>query len=721
MGKSSKDPPQTPTRIPRPFTPTNGTSPTRSNPRRGMGLLQAVGRGDIFRGASRAEEIGRIGVWPLSTTVNEAQGNAVGPMRPAAHQSGIPPPINATYHQNPSRPASSRGPSASIMTGSPDSQLTTGYTSATTSTSPEGVTGDRRRVMSGNSTVAIETSGYHPYAPQVRHRRPGSSLPVRSPPPRPPPEPCDIAYFMPGAWTKRELKLPKSPKVPSGASDDSLGSKHRDSLRLASIQNVPRLTPPGTKKGKFSDFFTNENADSPQSDGSQAKPGQGSGAGSQMSRESSVFEEWPLPVEKLKDSSELELQDARTKESPGAAENEITDQKDIIESKDEEYMGGFTQEIVEQMDADQKESDDLSPGSKKADAELERDHREEPLIMDVSCMLASMGLEQMSDYDPSKHILPGESAPRGPRRQDLLDLSPATDLNNPQSQLGSGSAHKTFDLRSQLPRPTQKAGGEKESGIPKSRTRNVLNNLTSSLSRASLSSFRMQSRRHTPSAMASPNEDDSPARTQRPSGDEDLISSQQASAAHHLDSVRLIYEARDAEWWTGRFLALEDRFRNENLSPENMAAIIAAATKIPGPTTTTASKPQNPAGLPSSSTMACFPSSSNVGGVDDDDDAQKKKVEAKQRAALLTDEDARARRVFAHLHALCMTEAARKSLRAFQQQYARNAGKEALLPPGGTMYEDPKGKGKRWVGRIFSGKDKDKDKEDGGKKGGPSR
>ncbi|KAI0888339.1 uncharacterized protein GGS22DRAFT_96165 [Annulohypoxylon maeteangense] len=694
MGKSS-NPPITPTRIPRPSTPPGGTSPTRSNPRRGIGLLQAAGRGDIFRSGSRSSVIGQIGVWPLSITVNESHGYSVGPMRPAAHQSGIPPPVNVAYQQHTSRPASSRGPSASNTTGSPESQLNYGYASATTSVSPEGAPGIRHVPMTGDTTTvvssattAVETQGgVNTGAPPVHPPRvPGSSLPVRLPQLRPPPTPEDIAYIPADAWTSHELKLPK---VAPANSDDSLGSKHRDSLALASVQSIPRLTPPGAKKGKFSDFFAKENPDSPQSDSPKVSEGQKartvSTGNSQVTRDSSVFEDWPVPVEVQKGSPELEyVEDVAEEESPGAAQNKDSEQKEVVESQDD---------VKHQENLAELEGDGPHPGT-KVELGPESDRGKEVAETDESSMLTTLGMDALVD-DTFKFVLAQDSATRDARRTGWVGLPPVSDPKNPQSGEGSGSVTKPLDLRSQLPVPTQKASGEKGGGIPKSRTRNALNHITTSLSRASLSSFRIHSRRHTPSAMTSPNEDESPARTMHSSG-ENLISAQQATTAHHLDSVRLIYDARDTEWWAGRFLALEDRFREENLRPENMAAIIASSTKIPGPV----GRSHNPAGLPSSSTMACFPSSSTAPTAHDSG--------ARERAALLTDEDTRTRRVFSHLKALCMTDAARKSLYAFQQQYARNQGKESLLPPGGTMVDEPRSKGLRWVGRIFSGKDKDK-------------
>ncbi|CAP66408.1 uncharacterized protein PODANS_4_4060 [Podospora anserina S mat+] len=54
-------------------------------------------------------------------------------------------------------------------------------------------------------------------------------------------------------------------------------------------------------------------------------------------------------------------------------------------------------------------------------------------------------------------------------------------------------------------------------------------------------------------------------------------------------------------------------------------------------------------------------------------------------AAMLTDDDARRRRVLVHLEAMCVTETARESLRAWRIAYARKTGRAVLLPCGETM------------------------------------
>ncbi|KAK4199308.1 hypothetical protein QBC40DRAFT_329493, partial [Triangularia verruculosa] len=59
-------------------------------------------------------------------------------------------------------------------------------------------------------------------------------------------------------------------------------------------------------------------------------------------------------------------------------------------------------------------------------------------------------------------------------------------------------------------------------------------------------------------------------------------------------------------------------------------------------------------------------------------------------AATLTDDDARCRRVLIHLEAMCVTETARESLRAWRIAYARKTQRAVLLPCGETL-EDRRG------------------------------
>ncbi|KHE81675.1 hypothetical protein GE21DRAFT_9001 [Neurospora crassa] len=71
-------------------------------------------------------------------------------------------------------------------------------------------------------------------------------------------------------------------------------------------------------------------------------------------------------------------------------------------------------------------------------------------------------------------------------------------------------------------------------------------------------------------------------------------------------------------------------------------------------------------------------------------------------ATALTDDDNRCRRVFVHLEACCVTDEARNSLYAWQQDYARRTQREVLLPKGGTMH-GPRGFKNSVFGRSLFG------------------
>jgi hypothetical protein len=129
-----------------------------------------------------------------------------------------------------------------------------------------------------------------------------------------------------------------------------------------------------------------------------------------------------------------------------------------------------------------------------------------------------------------------------------------------------------------------------------------------------------------------------------------------------------INTAQPSEYWSGRFMALHDRFQAEALRPANIAPLIAAHIGrglMPG---CTASK--GPSYLVRS-------------------------VEQRSTVAMLTDETFRCKRVFMYLESLCITTEAKRSLHAWQQAYARRTGNELLLPQGGCM-ED-----KGWAGRFL--------------------
>jgi hypothetical protein len=195
------------------------------------------------------------------------------------------------------------------------------------------------------------------------------------------------------------------------------------------------------------------------------------------------------------------------------------------------------------------------------------------------------------------------------------------------------------------------------SKLPKSRTMNILSNITTSISRQSLRprDFSSSSAANT-SSLALPREP--------------------TSEPNHLQ----VHKAQPSAYWTGRFMALHDKFQAEQLQESSLAFLVAAhATRsliVP--------PPRRPHHLPPSTTTAAVMT-----------------VTAMTREAeLLTDDDNRCHRIFTHLEAMCTTPDARRSLHAFQQAYARRMDKSSLLPRGGSMQDSKEG----FVYRLFNGR-----------------
>ncbi|KAI1338940.1 hypothetical protein F5Y15DRAFT_416700 [Xylariaceae sp. FL0016] len=279
---------------------------------------------------------------------------------------------------------------------------------------------------------------------------------------------------------------------------------------------------------------------------------------------------------------------------------------------------------------------------------------------------------------------------------------------------GSDSLNKNARLKnvsSFLPKLISRNKSKSRSGIPKSRTLNVFTSITSSLSRTSLSAFSGSESRKTSTSSAE--------------------TSQHASLSPSFHSPRQINTAMSSEYWTGRFMALQDRFQSEMLLPDNMTTLVhahaersllskaqptavtsltksATSNCLPPPSRTIQSSPRKPAqplnqvqNKQQTTSLRKYKSTkSNSTVASSHSDAQSSRAEA---AALLADEDNRCRRIFLHLEAMCATDEAHKSLRTWQQSYARKYGRENLLPRGGSMIEEGRVSQRSWVERLLSG------------------
>ncbi|KAK8111375.1 uncharacterized protein PG998_007832 [Apiospora kogelbergensis] len=217
--------------------------------------------------------------------------------------------------------------------------------------------------------------------------------------------------------------------------------------------------------------------------------------------------------------------------------------------------------------------------------------------------------------------------------------------------------------------------------LPKSRTLDVFSNLTASLSRGSLPSF---SRTVSSSSGASVNEE----AIHRPRT-ASTTSTQEVEVVHPMQ----VTNAQPCEYWTGRFMALQDRLHSELLLPENLTTLITAHAGRSQPTPAPVAL-QNTA-MPISSSIPNLSYLRKTGHkhTSSTSSTASNRTSTELDATLLMDEDNRARRVFLHLEALCITNEAKKSLHTWQYNYARRMGKECLLPKG----ESNKG----WVGRLL--------------------
>ncbi|KAI2636837.1 hypothetical protein GGS21DRAFT_53103 [Xylaria nigripes] len=296
----------------------------------------------------------------------------------------------------------------------------------------------------------------------------------------------------------------------------------------------------------------------------------------------------------------------------------------------------------------------------------------------------------------------------------------------PGASIASLRADKHIASNNSMPTPAHGLATKKSKfrpEIPRSRTFNVLSNLTASISRPSLSFPGSDSRRNSTSSKSTIRKD--PALYMNA---QSASSASSQAIANQVDkgNPRQVHKAQSSAYWAGRFMALQDRFQSEMLLPENLTTLVTAHAK-------SSLLPVTQPSLASSATTGCIApptkSKSKLMTITNKSTSphkpqQQRKAQSKPvckaalkslattamiasvqpsketAVAMLVDDDNRCRRIFSHLDALCTTSEARMSLREWQQGYARRMGKESLLPKGGTM----KGTAREstWVGRLFT-------------------
>lgn len=236
--------------------------------------------------------------------------------------------------------------------------------------------------------------------------------------------------------------------------------------------------------------------------------------------------------------------------------------------------------------------------------------------------------------------------------------------------------------------------------LSKSRTFNVLSGITASFSRSSLA----PSRRTTASsngssaslvqaATADTSLSKAPTSSRLPVSKSGRLSlGSQKSDLHLTQDPCCIYTEQPSAYWTGRFNSLHDKFLAECLTPNNMQSLLgsqadnAAARnqQIQPHLLRETQYTRFNTRLPPSATSAAILQQTR-GSLGGDKDRNKTSAAHAADAALLLDDDERCKRVFIHLEAFCATDEARRSLFAFQQEYARKMRRPKLLPRDGTM------------------------------------
>ncbi|KAI9846791.1 MAG: hypothetical protein M1837_003640 [Sclerophora amabilis] len=149
-----------------------------------------------------------------------------------------------------------------------------------------------------------------------------------------------------------------------------------------------------------------------------------------------------------------------------------------------------------------------------------------------------------------------------------------------------------------------------------------------------------------------------------------------------ITNVRQIKGRQTFSYWCGRFSALNDRFRSEELDIEILSPQIFEDC-----------------------------SEDNEDNNDNDkitaaeDEKAKQARERMSRSRNMGRDERRIRRVFLHLYSLCSTEEARESLMAFQQAYVKHERDGAVAQAAGASLGTRPGLLGRIMGKKTSGKD----------------
>ncbi|KAG5924583.1 hypothetical protein E4U53_003404 [Claviceps sorghi] len=306
-----------------------------------------------------------------------------------------------------------------------------------------------------------------------------------------------------------------------------------------------------------------------------------------------------------------------------------------------------------------------------------------------------------SDVNAVTHMQVAKvSKPSFGKRPALLSLSARSLLKQPSRYMLVARSTPVEDEENLEPGRTKQSRGSDQfakpmspqkmvSKLPRSRTMTVFHGLKKSFSRPSLTAAwtsgvenKTTPGKTSPAAkradlMSSPvalkasssssSSSSSPVATAAPTSGHATPTSAASISQCHL---RQIDAAQSSEYWSGRFMALQDRFLSENLDDDSLSTHSSRHDdqwREPQPAelyhqSLTSSRNRLTYLAPSNTTSALTTITYNPRRRPDDQD------------------DVRCSRIFSHLDSLCSTDEARKSLRLWQQSYARRVGRSKLLP-----------------------------------------
>ncbi|KAG6053914.1 hypothetical protein E4U17_004234 [Claviceps sp. LM77 group G4] len=278
---------------------------------------------------------------------------------------------------------------------------------------------------------------------------------------------------------------------------------------------------------------------------------------------------------------------------------------------------------------------------------------------------------------PALLSLSTRSLLKQPSRYTLVAQSSPLGVENEENVAPWGA--KQSPVRDMDLKPTSSL--KQESKLPRSRTMTVLQGLKKSFSRPSLAPARTFSlgNKMTPSKISptaqradytssplaltlssSPLSSASTARTPTPHD-----ATPRSAASRPQPEISQVDAAQSAEYWCGRFMALQDRFLSENLDDSSLTQYSSRVDSQWRHTKLVALGHQSL--LPTSRNHLTYLAPSNT-------TSALTTITYNPRRRLENEDDIRRDRIFSHLESLCVTDEAMRSLRLWQQSYEHRVG-----------------------------------------------